>query len=332
MPEPIHTLTLPQDRETPLQATPGRAFACRYVYARGAAHRAAGQPGHAYLAVREGERSLAFALCNGAADTPEAGLAARFLGNALVAWLWSELPEGGQGEGLAVALADQLRAWAGQAAAATGVRPLLDAQQGGDRQDEDAQRHEAKIPQPARGIELGRGDLGRQVLQPPERAGPAAEQASDQSSKEDQHAHDDKRRGQVRKHADGTTEGRQRASITVKDRGAIAVQAGAEGGQPNRQECGLNPQSVRLQLGENARESGPFSFGDGCHGSFLEAGRSGVRSGRGHHGGGYLAQVGQAAGGFAGSASFFWTGLDACNPSEAGVASWAAAGSDLPPS
>ncbi len=118
------TLTLPQDRETLLQGMPGRAFACRYAYARAAEHRVAGQPGLAYLALRRSERTLAFALCDGVRESFLGHLAACFLGEALVQWLWAEPPSGFHSDGLAVALADQLRAWAGPAADLVGREPL----------------------------------------------------------------------------------------------------------------------------------------------------------------------------------------------------------------
>lgn len=119
--DPIQTLSLPQDQETPVRALPGRPFAGHYAYARAAGRRGAGL---AYLALRRSERTLAFALCNGVGTSFQGHLAARFLGDRLLDWLWYELPPGVQGEGLSIALGDHLRAWATPATEVVGQHPL----------------------------------------------------------------------------------------------------------------------------------------------------------------------------------------------------------------
>jgi hypothetical protein len=83
---------LPQDCETlPLRARRGR-FGWRYAYARAADTAATGECGQDYLAWRVGERTFAFALCDGVGQSFFGELAARFLGDALVTWLWESLP------------------------------------------------------------------------------------------------------------------------------------------------------------------------------------------------------------------------------------------------
>jgi len=84
-------LRVPQNQETPVQVARGRAVAYRYAYARAAETRAAGDVGQDYLAVREGERSFVFALCDGVSQSFYGDLAARYLGDALVSWLSDDL-------------------------------------------------------------------------------------------------------------------------------------------------------------------------------------------------------------------------------------------------
>ena len=122
----------------------------------------------------------------------------------------------------------------------------------GDCQDGRPQHDEAEMPRPGRQLEFRRRDLGGEVLKPPEGAGPATEQAADQRPEEDQQADRDERNhvqcAGVGHHADGAAEGRQWAGVAMEDRGADAVKAGADGGQPDRQEGGLNPEAIRLQV------------------------------------------------------------------------------------
>ena len=78
----------------------------------------------------------------------------------------------------------------------------------------------------------------------------ALEQAADQGPHDDEQPDcqegDHVQGAEVGQNADRAGEGRQRTGVAVEDRGADAVKAGADGEQPDRQECGLNPQPVWL--------------------------------------------------------------------------------------
>ncbi len=93
-------LQIAQDRETPVQVDHSGAFSWRYAYARSADSREAGDRGQDYLALRCEAGTLAFALCDGVGQSFFGDLAARFLGEALVNWLWSDLPRGAQARDL----------------------------------------------------------------------------------------------------------------------------------------------------------------------------------------------------------------------------------------
>jgi hypothetical protein len=85
-------LKVPQDRESPVQVVRGQMLAYRFAYARAADTRAAGDVGQDYLAVREGAQVFVFVLCDGVSQSFYGDLAARYLGDALVAWLGEHLP------------------------------------------------------------------------------------------------------------------------------------------------------------------------------------------------------------------------------------------------
>ena len=106
---------LPQDRETPVQVVRGRTFAYRFAYARAADTRTAGDVGQDYLSIQEGERTFIFALCDGVSQSFYGDLAARYLGDALVAWLWEHLPSTMDSEAIRTALTAYLRDLTGPA-------------------------------------------------------------------------------------------------------------------------------------------------------------------------------------------------------------------------
>jgi len=135
---PIQTVSLPQDQETPLQPLRGHPFTGHYAASRAPAHRG---PSLAYLTWRQSERTLAFALCDGVATSFLGSLAARFLGNRLLDWLWSELPPGAGSEGLGIALADRLKAWAATASEIVAQYPLPGDLLGPERDALEARRH-----------------------------------------------------------------------------------------------------------------------------------------------------------------------------------------------
>ncbi len=87
-------LQVPQDRETGVQELTAGPFRLRYLYARSSDCQQSGDPGQDYVALRQDGRRLAFALCDGVSQSFYGDLAARFLGDALVEWLWHYLPPG----------------------------------------------------------------------------------------------------------------------------------------------------------------------------------------------------------------------------------------------
>jgi hypothetical protein len=88
----IHPVQLPTDRETPLQAGRNGVFGWRCAYSRSADSRAVGDPGQDYLTFDSDEQAFVFALCDGVSQSFYGGLAARLLGDALMAWLVEHLP------------------------------------------------------------------------------------------------------------------------------------------------------------------------------------------------------------------------------------------------
>jgi len=115
---------LPQEWETPAQVVRRGGFSYRYSYARSADSQASGEPGQDYLTIREDEQRLAFALCDGVSQSFFGDLAARWVGEALLSWLWEELPPSGDHEKLQVSLAHRLRALAATAQEKVNTLPL----------------------------------------------------------------------------------------------------------------------------------------------------------------------------------------------------------------
>ncbi len=86
-----HKLRVPQDRETDVREIVAGPFRLRYLYARSHDCRKSDDPGQDYIALRYDDRRLVFALCDGVSQSFYGDLAARFLGDALVDWLWNDL-------------------------------------------------------------------------------------------------------------------------------------------------------------------------------------------------------------------------------------------------
>jgi len=124
MPNGDKFLRVPQDQETPVQVVRGRVFAYRFAYARAAETRVAGDVGQDYLAVREGERTFVFALCDGVSQSFYGDLAARYLGDALVAWLSDSLPPTMEPETIRAALTTYLHDLTGPATEQVRHHPL----------------------------------------------------------------------------------------------------------------------------------------------------------------------------------------------------------------
>lgn len=79
----------PQTEETQVTFRGRDLYAYRYGYARSAECQQSGDPGQDYLAFRDDGNRLVFVLCDGVSQSFIGDLAARFLGNHLVDWLWS---------------------------------------------------------------------------------------------------------------------------------------------------------------------------------------------------------------------------------------------------
>ena len=124
MAESSRTRRVSQDRELPVQVVRGQALAYRLAYARSADSRASGDAGQDYLAVREGKRKIVFALCDGVSQSFYGDLAARYLGDALVAWLDEQLPAMTAPETIRKALTAYLRGLTGPATEEVQNRPL----------------------------------------------------------------------------------------------------------------------------------------------------------------------------------------------------------------
>ncbi len=85
-------LQVEQDRETLVQVESNNAFAWRYAYARAAETCASGDTGQDYLTLSSDDRTFLFAVCDGVSQSFYGGLAAQLVGDALITWLESDLP------------------------------------------------------------------------------------------------------------------------------------------------------------------------------------------------------------------------------------------------
>jgi hypothetical protein len=86
---------LDQGIESPLRAIRSSAFKCRYAYARSADSRHDNQPGQDYLVFCDLGHAFVFAACDGVGQSFYGNLAARLLGDELVAWLAEYAPAPG---------------------------------------------------------------------------------------------------------------------------------------------------------------------------------------------------------------------------------------------
>jgi hypothetical protein len=104
---PPNPVRIPNDRELPLQETTAGPFTWRHAYARASERRANNRVGQDYLTFQQSEGRFAFALCDGVGQSYFGELAARLLGDALLAWLWAVPP----GAASADDLGTELAAW-----------------------------------------------------------------------------------------------------------------------------------------------------------------------------------------------------------------------------
>ena len=118
MGEQVGLIRISQEHETSAQAETFGPFHLTYAYARSAEGQSADQPGQDYIVWRTEGSRLVFALCDGVSQSFYGELAARFLGDALVDWLWQLPLSDKDAAGPATLLTEQLSAWT---AAATGL-------------------------------------------------------------------------------------------------------------------------------------------------------------------------------------------------------------------
>jgi len=95
----LFELRVVQDRETGIQEHAAGQFRLRYLSARSLESQRADAPGQDYFVVRQAGARLVFALCDGVSESFYGDLAARFLGDALVEWLWDALASGAFAQG-----------------------------------------------------------------------------------------------------------------------------------------------------------------------------------------------------------------------------------------
>src|SRR5436305_1150770 len=117
-------LQVAQDRETPVRVERYAAFSWRYAYARAAETRKFGALGEDYLTFRYADSVFVFALCDGVSQSFFGGLAARFLGDGLVNWLWQDQSTGTSEQSIRTAFTENLNTLAAQSRSMVMGHPL----------------------------------------------------------------------------------------------------------------------------------------------------------------------------------------------------------------
>ena len=115
---------IPQAAETAVTTDQNEAFAWRYAYARAAESQAADESGQDFLTFRLSDQACAFALCDGVSQSFYGDIAARALGEALLAWLGEALPATLEADALRQSLAARLEALTATAGAAVQAQQL----------------------------------------------------------------------------------------------------------------------------------------------------------------------------------------------------------------
>jgi serine/threonine protein phosphatase PrpC len=118
-----HVITLNQETDTPARRERIGKVMLTYLYDRSRDSQQAGARGQDFIAFCGDEKRLAFAICDGVSQSFYGDLAARFLGEKLVAWL-TELPFPVDSESFRHALSAQLAAWQPEAAALVAAHPI----------------------------------------------------------------------------------------------------------------------------------------------------------------------------------------------------------------
>ncbi len=118
-----HLITLNQDDDTPARREYIGSAALTYLYDRSRDSQRAGARGQDFIAFWGDAQRLAFAVCDGVSQSFYGDLAARFLGEKLVAWL-AESPFPADQDAFCAALSAQLAAWQPEAEALVMAHPL----------------------------------------------------------------------------------------------------------------------------------------------------------------------------------------------------------------
>lgn len=118
------TRVVPQQVETPVTSFRHGPFRYRFLYARSSECQTAHDPGQDYLTVRQSDEALVFALCDGVSQSFFGELAARFLGDALLDWLWWQWPKVAHSEHAGAALGEFLSGLAERGTRAVMNHPL----------------------------------------------------------------------------------------------------------------------------------------------------------------------------------------------------------------
>ncbi|MDW8298770.1 MAG: protein phosphatase 2C domain-containing protein [Anaerolineae bacterium] len=118
-----HVITLNQETDTPARREYIGNVALTYLYDRSRDSQQAGTRGQDFIAFCGNQKRLAFAVCDGVSQSFYGDLAARFLGEKLVAWL-ADLPFPTDVETFRAALSAQLAAWQPEADALVAAHPI----------------------------------------------------------------------------------------------------------------------------------------------------------------------------------------------------------------
>ncbi|HRE49384.1 MAG TPA: protein phosphatase 2C domain-containing protein [Aggregatilineales bacterium] len=113
-------VTINQDGDTPTRHEPCAIGTLTYLYDRSRDSRAGGAPGQDFIAFDGGEDWLAFALCDGVSQSFYGDIAARYLGEHLVAWLAADHNP----EFFSAALNAALATWTPDASALVAAKPI----------------------------------------------------------------------------------------------------------------------------------------------------------------------------------------------------------------
>lgn len=96
-PRSVKRIVVPQDKETGVQNTRHGYFHIRYLSARSYEAKEANDFSQDYIAFQDDGERLVFAVCDGVSQSYFGNIAAQFLGEHLVDWLWRDFPWNGRG-------------------------------------------------------------------------------------------------------------------------------------------------------------------------------------------------------------------------------------------